>query len=447
MEKKFTLAVTGDTILNRRISVYGEERFLSLIKIIRDADVAYTHFEMLIHDYDGPEIYPAAQAGGTWMRAPCFVADELKWAGFDIVSLASNHSMDYSYGGLFNTFKVLDKAGLVHAGTGRKLGEAKEPAYLETGKGRVALISMSSTFTSWAAAGEARRDIKGRPGLNPLRYYHVVDSDTIETLKEVYSRVWGWEVMQYGKVWLFIPPGLYNKIYKFVVGEKPRVYRVAEESDVEANLRSIKDARRQADYVLVHVHYHEWELGKGMEVPAEFIPPFARKCIDAGADAFIGQGAHTLRGIEIYKNKPIFYDPGDFLSMSITTTKLPADFYWNSCYGECTPEMRGWEATPADAFDARILARARARRLPERPPSEVRGAVVANCIFGEKRRLAEMKLYPVTMIREPRSQTGRPILADAEMAKKIINYMRELSSPYGTEIEFKDGIGLVMLEE
>src|SRR4030042_5444482 len=114
MSEEFTLAVTGDSILNRRISVVTDERFLFVIQIIRDADVGYTHLEMLIHDYEGPELYPAAEAGWTWMRAPGFVADELKWAGFNIVSHASNHSLDYSYGGLKSTWKALDETGIPH---------------------------------------------------------------------------------------------------------------------------------------------------------------------------------------------------------------------------------------------------------------------------------------------------------------------------------------------
>ena len=37
------------------------------------------------------------------------------------------------------------------------------------------------------------------------------------------------------------------------------------------------------------------------------------------------------------------------------------------------------------------------------------------------------------------------MLADAGKAKKIIDYLGELSSPFGTKIEFKDGIGLIKL--
>jgi len=67
-----------------------------------------------------------------------------------MISTAGNHSLDYSYGGLFSTWKALDEAGLVHAGTGMDLAKAREPAYLDTANGRVALISMCSSFAKGA---------------------------------------------------------------------------------------------------------------------------------------------------------------------------------------------------------------------------------------------------------------------------------------------------------
>ena len=39
---------------------------------------------------------------------------------------------------------------------------------------------------------------------------------------------------------------------------------------------------------------------------------FAHQTIDNGADAFVGHGVHTLRGMEIYKGKPIFYGVSNF---------------------------------------------------------------------------------------------------------------------------------------
>lgn len=382
MQSKITVAVTGDTILNRRVSVSKEARFLSIVDILRNADVAYTHLETLIHDYDGPELYPAAEAGYTWMRSPRFVTDELKWMGFSIMSHASNHCMDYSYGGLLSTLQALDEAGIVHAGTGRHLGEAREPAYLETSCGRVALVSMCSSFSGWARAGEARRDVKGRPGLNPLRFFYTADGNTLTALKQFAPKL-GWWVLKDDRAWFFHPAGLHHTVYKFVEGDEPGIHTVAEDDDVIGNLQSIRDARRQADLVLVHVHNHEWNPQKGLWSPPEFVVNFARLCIDTGADVFIGEGSHApLRGIEIYKNKAIFYDPGDFIVMNNTITRLPSDFYSRVKSGLAVPP---WEATTADALDAR-------QSLP--PPlnpaggyysAPVIGAIVGVCTFTEGR--------------------------------------------------------------
>jgi poly-gamma-glutamate synthesis protein (capsule biosynthesis protein) len=440
MPDEFKIAVTGDAIINRKISICREERFLSLIKVIQDADVAYTHLETLIHDYEGPEIYPAAEAGWTWMRSPRFTIEELKWAGFNIVSHASNHCLDYSYGGLTSTWRALDEAGMVYAGTGRNLGEAREPAYLETAKARVALISMCSSFTGWARAGETRRDIKGRPGLNPLRFYYRVDSDALETIKQMAMKL-GWWVTKVGGEWLFNPAGLHNTIYKFVESQERGISTVVDEEDADGNLRSIRDAKRQADYVVVHLHNHEWDPDEGLHKPPKFVPPFARTCIDSGADVFIAEGSHSpLRGIELYKNRPIFYDPGDFMGMSDTVTKLPSDSYFRPGY---SPEVKKWEATPADNFDCRA-----ALAKPISPSggywtARVPGGVVGVCGFKSSGEFSGLKLYPFTWNYKPRSRVGLPLMADSETAKKIIQFLAELSSPFGTKIEYQDGIGLI----
>lgn len=42
---------------------------------------------------------------------------------------------------------------------------------------------------------------------------------------------------------------------------------------------------------------------------------------------FIGHGAHVLRGIEIYRDKPIFYSLGNFIAQNETIKHLPSDIY------------------------------------------------------------------------------------------------------------------------
>ncbi len=264
----------------------------------------------------------------------------------------------------------------------------------------------------------------------------------MELIKQIAQSL-GWWVTQVGEEWLLNPAGLHMAVSRFVVGDKPGVYSIVDEADAEGNLRSIKEARKQADWVLVHLHSHEWDPERGYDVPAKFVPPFARACIDAGADIFVAQGSHAqLRGIEVYRDRPIFYDPGDFIAMSTTVTKLPADFYLRAGYPSA---VRGWDATPSDAFDARA-----ALPKPLSPPGGLRsgkvvGSVLGLCTFGPERRLSELKLYPLTLVREPRSRSGIPLLADSDMSRKLIEYLAELSSPFGTRVEFKDGVGLARL--
>ncbi len=64
------------------------------------------------------------------------------WLGIDMVSRANNHAKDYGVTGMRVTSKHVLAAGLVEAGTGDSLAEAREARYFDTPAGRVALISV-----------------------------------------------------------------------------------------------------------------------------------------------------------------------------------------------------------------------------------------------------------------------------------------------------------------
>src|SRR5260370_8099308 len=97
-----------------------------------------------------------------------WVVGELKGAGFGLFGVARNHSLDFGADGLLSNIRHMEQAGLVYAGAGENLARARAPGYLDTRKGRVALIACASTFSPLSPAGEQRPDLKGRPGLNPL---------------------------------------------------------------------------------------------------------------------------------------------------------------------------------------------------------------------------------------------------------------------------------------
>src|SRR6266536_525183 len=166
-DNSFTIALTGDSLITMKLSVHTDPPFLKMIDLIRGADVAFTNLEMLLHDY---EPYPSTESGGTYMRADPAIAKELVWAGFKMVARANNHTGDYGVEGARLTTRHVAAAGLVQAGFGESLREAREAKFLDTDKGRVALISTSSSFPDQSRAGVSWGDTRARPGLNPLRF-------------------------------------------------------------------------------------------------------------------------------------------------------------------------------------------------------------------------------------------------------------------------------------
>ena len=431
---KINIVATGDSLITMRQSVHSEPRFLEMVDLLRGTDLAFTNLEMLLHDYED-DVYPSAESGGTYMRADPEMIEELKWMGFDIVSTANNHSLDYLYGGLTKTLEHLDAGGVPHAGTGRDLAEARQPTYMETARGRVALIAAASSFASFGRAGAARRDMRGRPGLNPLRYetYYVVREGTLETLKGLAEEMGLPRVVQPDDAYYLL-----NR--KFVVGEEVGIHTKPHRGDMEGNLEAVRDAARQADWVLFSLHAHGGRMGEP-ERPAEFMEDFARACIDAGAHAFIGHGHHALRGIEIRDGHPIFYSLGNFIFQNETVAKMPADFYERY-------KLDPYSGTPADAFDARQKAPPRPGYPPHKwftDDEKYWLSLIPSMTF-EGGRLTGLKLYPIELGQaKPRSQRGRPMLAEPELAAKILGIIRELSKPYGTKIAVEDGVGVVKL--
>ena len=218
------------------------------------------------------------------------------------------------------------------------------------------------------------------------------------------------------------------------------VHSQCQAADLAGNLESIREAARQADWVLFSLHAHQPRGGATHE-PADFIEEFARAAIDAGAHAIIGHGPHELRGIEIMAGRPIFYSLGNFFYQNQTVQKLPADFYERY-------QLDPYGGTPADAFDTRLEAPPQPGRIERTHvmQDEKYWISVLPRMGFKGDRLSKLELYPVHLNRSlPRTQRGRPMLAQGTQAKRILRNVAELSAPYGTQISIRDGIGRVKL--
>lgn len=450
-----TVAVSGDSIINRRVSRCEEPDFLELAELFRGADLGFTHLETNLLDYGDPGVYPAAEAGGTWMRSPPHVAEELRWAGFDMVSHASNHALDYGIGGLEATWAALDAADVSHAGTGRDLADARLPTYREVPGARVALVSMTTSCTTAMRAGEARRDMQGRPGVNPLAYRYAAGPDYIERVTDL-AREAGWWITPEGDEWVFNPPGLHNTVTRVTEAEQPGLRRVLDGDDRTGNLQAVAEGDRQADVTIAHVHTHAWKADGELKDPPAFLQSFARDCLDVGADLVVCQGSHTpLRGIERHGDGVIFYDPGDLFSMAGTTERLPAAFF--DRYGDGLEDPAG--ATPGEGLAARGLP-PKGERDDEatddsayggrtvNPPGgyytgDVLGLVVPVCTITDDGAVERVELHPGTLRDSPTLYDGVPVGADGERARAILEHVDELSTPFGTDVSIEDDVGYV----
>lgn len=243
----------GDVNLGRRqhyrAHELGFEQVLQL-PALAEADLGIINLECVVAT-TGEQGTPKGEGGPYYYRARPEMLDILTHAGVDMVATANNHSGDYGPEAVLEQAKWLDAVGIAHAGTGQNFQAALQPAFAHAGDMKVALFSLDATQRRFAATDD-------KPGS------------------------------------AYLPL------------DKPTQWR-------ETLAPLIEQARKQADIVLVAVHWGE-NLAAA-PTPAETAVGYA--IIDAGADAVLGASAHILQGIEIYRGRPILYDAGDLLFDSV----------------------------------------------------------------------------------------------------------------------------------
>jgi poly-gamma-glutamate capsule biosynthesis protein CapA/YwtB (metallophosphatase superfamily) len=436
MSNSLRLLLTGDSILQRRLNSRDDAELRPLFDKVRAADVAFTNFEVLANDYRGD---PALEGGGSHFGAPAWVLDELLAAGIDLFATATNHSLDYSISGLVHSIEAMEARGVSFAGVGRNLEDARRPCYHTSPKGTVAMISCASTFGKGQEAGAARPDVQGRPGLNPLHFetVHEVTEQQLSALREVAEQL-GLEAERQQKIkmgFAFAPndPAVFPLgDLKFKSSNKAQVRTTPSAKDIAALVRWVKEARGLADLVLVSLHAHE-QMPESKELPAEFIGAFAREMIDAGADLVAGHGPHLMRGMELYKGKPIFYSLGNFIGQNELVHKIPADGYERF---RAEPDL-----TPGQVYQKRT------RGDQAGFPSDRRywESVVPTLTY-EAGALRSIELVPISLgWKEARHRRGRPRLAGADEGRAILERFAALSQPFGTTVSIDGASASVAL--
>ena len=182
INEPFTFAAVGDIIIRRPMGQLDDTGFQSLTKVMRAADMTYANMEGPIID-ETDRNYHGPQTGG-----PRAVVDDLKAMGIRVMTTANNHTMDGGVEGMFMTNRLLDEAGITHAGSGKDLVEARRARVGITPKGSIGVVGMYSIDPSSSPAPSRYSDARENwPGLNPLHVtpYNIVTAEQMASLRKI----------------------------------------------------------------------------------------------------------------------------------------------------------------------------------------------------------------------------------------------------------------------
>ena len=372
-----SITAVGDMIFNQPITQLPQPERAGLFRLMQEADLAYGNMEFSLNDR------PELQRPFYNFRAPRDFRWELARTGINLVSQANNHALDFGPEGLKECLQALDQANITHAGAGTTLAEAHAPGTLELAghKTRVALLSYMRYWTAKYRSKDA-----SAPSLA------TIDPAVILVAKD-------------GKVEAVEGP---------------------QEADVKTMEDDIVLARRHADLLLVSLHNHDVTHHRAYGIK-DTTPPneeiMFRRAVEAGADFVLGTGPHVLRGIEIYKGRPIFYSLGDFIYQYRTPERIPADILHQR-------DIEMPRPTNVSVWD-------------RRESQEVLQTVMVRMVTNQG-KLKRIQLLPIT-IDDEGSLYGVPRLANSQRGAEILALMQKLSAPYGTKIVIKGWYGEVVL--
>lgn len=343
------ILLTGDLILDEP----DPDHWLSgIAPLTRKADLTIGHLEVP-HTRRGRECgddIPAPAADPAHLSA-------LKRAGFAAVTLAGNHMADQGAEGIEDTIAGLERVGVAHCGAGPSLSQAQRPASLDRCGRRVGVLSFNCVGpqSSWAGVDRAGvafvriESVEGAP-IAPSAALTSVDPNSLSNLRAV-----------------------------------------------------IQSARSQLDLLIVAFH-------KGMvHRPAILAPyerPLSQAAIDAGADIVVGHHAHIIKGIELYRGRPIFHGLGN--GCVVTRALSPAERH---------PQREAWVRRRRELFNF------------EPDPAYVLAPFHPEAVHGMMARVTQQSngTLDVGFVPVYIEAPGRPVLASPEQAERIRAYVQGIT--------------------
>ncbi len=246
------LLLVGDIMLSRKVGRLMGERgldypFREVEPYIKGSSFTIGNLETAITDRGNPLPNKAI-----WFRAVPETAQLLKNVGFDVVSLANNHVLDYDTEGFLDTMAYLEEANVKYVGAGLNINEALEPVILEAEGIKIGILAFSEMADifwshSYPRMFKAEEDL---PGIAPLG------------------------------------PKYEDMLFN-----------------------AVKELRSQVDILIVTLH---WGI-EYVNYPNTYQRELAHKLVDAGVDLIHGHHPHCIQSLEVYQDSLIAYSLGNFV--------------------------------------------------------------------------------------------------------------------------------------
>jgi hypothetical protein len=365
------LMLVGDLILDEP----EPDSFFELARsTLREADLLVGHVEVphTLRGRENTSDVPAPPSNPGNLAA-------LKHAAFHVATLAGNHISDVGPDGIEDTIATLRQLGIVTTGAGMNLAEARRPAIVAPQGLRVGTLSYNCVGPkdSWANEKKA-----GCAYVQVITHYELDHATP---------------------------------------GGPPRIYTFTEPESTDAMLMDIENLRRKVDVLIVALHKG---IGHTPAVLAMYERPLAKAAIDAGADIVFGHHAHILRGIEVYKQRPIYHGLGNFVTvtraLNMEANPNPQRLQW----ARRRRELFGFEPDP---------------NYPTYPfHPEARNAMIAVCEIGSE-GVRKAGFIPCWV-----NPKGQPeICGDDARGRAVASYIEQITRKASLNTKFEWDEGLV----
>ncbi len=176
--EEISIVAVGDIMLGHGVETIIRQKgpdypFINVRSALQQSDLVFGNLEapltketdQVVWDYSKVVSDPIKVDGrivGTsiYCRANPTAVKGLVYAGFDVLSIANNHIMDFGRNGLSDTVALLQEHGIQYMGAGKDLETARKPVIIDCKGIRVGFLAFGSVYS-------ARRN---RAGVAPIEY-------------------------------------------------------------------------------------------------------------------------------------------------------------------------------------------------------------------------------------------------------------------------------------